>query len=577
MALARTSGPILELGIGDYSTPIIHEIAGTRPIHSFDTSQLWANKYRHLTSPTHTITHLPTWSQLPVEGGGYGLAFLDHVPLSARVEHLTQLRDKAAVIVVHAANEGDLVTLCDSFPHRLWFKHLKPWPSCIVSQTIAVEEWATLPTAPENVITNWFRHSYVIHLADRPDRRDLFSRNVSNSSEWPFRRPLEVVAVNGHKTGFPSWWKQGGGAWGCLQSHARILEHAIAHDFDMVLHLEDDAFLTADFRRNVEKFLRAVPDDWDMLYLGGQHLKPPKPVEGGEIVRCTNVNRTHAFAVRNKFMRRLYQWIMDPANYHKDAHVDHCIGKLTETTDARVYAPVRWLVGQDASHSDIAGKEQDRRLWGPDVQDVPCVAVLGPFRGGTSVTAGILHHLGVHMGNTFMRASKAQPSGFFEAVELGNLCRKAWRDGTTLHIPEHEMLHDLRVWMNQRKREAAKKGTIAGGKHPSLCMVGPRLMNVWGSRLKVIAPIRPTAQVVASVRKRGWRPKETLEQTQAVVAKMLACRDETLKMVPHFEFALETLRMHPVDVVKGIVEFLELKPTTAQMEAAIAHVEVKED
>ncbi len=50
-----------------------------------------------------------------------------------------------------------------------------------------------------------------------------------------------------------------------------------------------------------------------------------------------------------------------------------------------------------------------------------CVLVLGTGRSGTSVVAGVLHKLGVHMGNVFQPANRNNRYGTFECAEFRSL------------------------------------------------------------------------------------------------------------------------------------------------------------
>ena len=47
-----------------------------------------------------------------------------------------------------------------------------------------------------------------------------------------------------------------------------------------------------------------------------------------------------------------------------------------------------------------------------------CVIVMGCYRTGTSAVAGILHHLGVNMGENFQEPNVQNPKGFFEDPEF---------------------------------------------------------------------------------------------------------------------------------------------------------------
>ena len=203
----------------------------------------------------------------------------------------------------------------------------------------------------------------VINLDRRPDRWVRFQRSLA-AVDWPFRPPERFSAVDGDAVTVPMWWKQGGGAWGCMMSHARILEECIQREVGRVLILEDDAVFVEDFAERARRFLERVPADWDQLYLGGQHLHDPEPVE--ELVfRCRNVNRTHCHAVSRKFMPRMYRYVLNALDYVQNPghHVDHRLGALHESGTVKVYAPVEWIAGQGEGQSDISGRVNATYFW----------------------------------------------------------------------------------------------------------------------------------------------------------------------------------------------------------------------
>jgi hypothetical protein len=94
---------------------------------------------------------------------------------------------------------------------------------------------------------------------------------------------------------------------------------------------------------------------------GGQHMSRPTTVfrgSGSEIsvVRCANAQRTHAYAVRGKWMLDLH------AAWEKYVgHCDHRMGAMER--DYKIYAPAPWLVGQDSGRSDITGHQDVQRWW----------------------------------------------------------------------------------------------------------------------------------------------------------------------------------------------------------------------
>jgi len=237
-------------------------------------------------------------------------------------------------------------------------------------QELASHLGCPLPTAD---LEGVFDRVVVINLRRRADRMTSFwAQEVWK--EWPFKTPERFEGVDGSLLPVPCGWTWGSGTWGCLQSHRHVLERAIQDGMDSVLVLEDDALFMSGFADGVRTFLSNVPAAWDGLYLGGQHLGlpllAPKLVAPG-VVRVVNPNRTHAYAVRGKYMRELYSELCD-----FEGHCDALMGPLAGKR--HVYAPSTWLVAQAGGKSDISGAVDPTRLWGQMAPADRCVVVKTP-------------------------------------------------------------------------------------------------------------------------------------------------------------------------------------------------------
>lgn len=222
-------------------------------------------------------------------------------------------------------------------------------------------------TPPGNPLHHAFDRVVLINLKRRPDRLIAF-RKMMEEVQWPFREPELFYGVDGAKVPAAEKWGAGGGAWGCMQSHRQILERAILDDVRSLLVLEDDAFVLPNFVSDVSKFLSAIPNDWDQLMLGGQHISNPLPTEIPGVVRCTNAQRTHAYGIRGRFMKDLYKkWVSSAG------HCDHIMGPMQKAY--RVYAPAEFLIGQADGKSDISGGNNPKKLWVNPKKDAPVVFI----------------------------------------------------------------------------------------------------------------------------------------------------------------------------------------------------------
>lgn len=116
-----------------------------------------------------------------------------------------------------------------------------------------------------------------------------------------------------------------------------------------LLVIEDDAVFHPKFRERVAAL--ELPDDWQIFYLGCQHLAPPKRVNEG-IVRVTRALDTHAVAFRQSAYREVRK-IMRGRRSGRDLCNDVLLSALHE--ELPTYAAFPNLVWQAQGQSDIAG------------------------------------------------------------------------------------------------------------------------------------------------------------------------------------------------------------------------------
>ena len=192
-------------------------------------------------------------------------------------------------------------------------------------------------------------------------------------------------AVDGDQCPHPEWWRAGNGAWGCLMTHLRIAQDSMMDGLESYLVFEDDVIFREDFRERLLGIMDQIgklEGQWDMLYLGGQHLYeetfPPYPFRDG-LVRCANVNRTHAFVVNARFMQKFAQHIIHAPDYldnylpevkEEDGsivqeeymrHIDHQLGEIHRRVITLAAFP--WLCGQAEGPSEISGGINKENWW----------------------------------------------------------------------------------------------------------------------------------------------------------------------------------------------------------------------
>lgn len=216
----------------------------------------------------------------------------------------------------------------------------------------------------------FFDRVIVISLRRRGDRMRRFLAKAA-AFGWPFAEPQVFDAVDGSVVPCPCQWKSGGGAYGCQQSHLRVLHNALMDGVERLLVMEDDAELRSTFATDVEAFIKNVPAGWECLMLGGQHMAPAAPVSDG-VVRCKNTQRTHCYAVTREGMATLAKLWAESVN-HIDWDMGPCLGQRGKT-----YAPSAFLVGQASSQSDISGRRNPTQFWTPPRESLPLLWLQAP-------------------------------------------------------------------------------------------------------------------------------------------------------------------------------------------------------
>lgn len=437
-----------------------------------------------------------------------------------------------------------------------------------------------------------FERCYVVTLDRRPDRYERFIQGLP--ADWPFPKPERFSAIDGQLVPHPKWWRMGAGAWGCMRSHLLLCERCLNEGVESVLLLEDDAVFPDGFTGKASEFLAAVPANWEMIYLGGQLLKVDRerPIRINPLVyKPFNVNRTHAFALRGKeFMGTVYQHLHEWGTWKYGHHIDHHFGVLHQSGKHAVYCPGDWLVGQADGPSDIkaGNKVFPERYWpgakaasgnrhAPDAPVRPFVAVIGLHSSGSSAMAGVLHHLGAFLGKNLTGYYGKDPERDcgFEAAKLARICEAA------IPFPQCRIMQpldiitaELRAWARANQGVANSSNTIAAGKYPMLCRLGPQLREAVGGSMKVVHIDRPLEESILSIQRRC--PKRDPEQLAAHQRWLWEGKQEFLATLPPEDVltvSYDRLLSNPREVAEAVAPFAGLKPTAKQIERAVKSVD----
>jgi GR25 family glycosyltransferase involved in LPS biosynthesis len=181
--------------------------------------------------------------------------------------------------------------------------------------------------------------------------------------DWNIGEVCVFDAIDGDNEELPLWWpKNMTGSYGCLKSHLSILDLILSQNLLNTLIIEDDAIFCDNFIQRLENVLRDLPDDWEQLYLGGQHLSKFKVINK-DLVRVGNVNRTHCYIIRNKnTAQKMISYLTDKDFWIKNLtqkkyHIDYAYGTMHKNNTVVAYASLPFLVGQKSTQFSDTGSQ----------------------------------------------------------------------------------------------------------------------------------------------------------------------------------------------------------------------------
>lgn len=429
-----------------------------------------------------------------------------------------------------------------------------------------------------------FDRVYVINLSRREERWNEFFQRIPKN--WPFHFPERYKAIDGALATPPDWWKEGNGAWGCYKTHVRIMEDCLNNDFSSVLILEDDAVFVEDFQEKAKLFLDHLPDDWEMIYLGGQHIQEnirlPRKVNEW-VFRPYNVNRCHCYGFRNRFaIEKAYRHLHDYSGWNVPHHVDHYLGELHKRMESGLYSPREWLVGQAAGQSDICNSDLKERIY-PGSQELVYppvtkkgIAILGDHFGGTNTLAGLLFHLGIPLGVDMQLDEREEVPQYFEDRSLGQICRQSFEEPWLVEkLVAEDRCNHLRRWAAWQCRQEPEGGYFCG-KHPVLSLMGGELLDAWNNPYFLVVD-RPVEQSFGVLDRQnwGWHPSAV----RYAISHLQRSREEFLvEYAPkHLRLSFEEISHDPETTVRKICDFLGYHPTAKRKQDTFRFLQAAKD
>ena len=127
-AVQASEGPILEIGSGLFSTPLLHWLCHEkgRRLITYENNEDYFKFAKGFQSKNHRIRLVKDWEEIENKKR-WGVILIDHEPAEQRRADILKFKDSADYIVIHDTERESRYGLKDVWPH---FKYRRDWKAC---------------------------------------------------------------------------------------------------------------------------------------------------------------------------------------------------------------------------------------------------------------------------------------------------------------------------------------------------------------------------------------------------------------------------------------------------------------
>jgi GR25 family glycosyltransferase involved in LPS biosynthesis len=146
-------------------------------------------------------------------------------------------------------------------------------------------------------LNNLTSEIYVLNLKKRDDRLAHIERQLAKINCKGYN---VIEAIDGYSVENPTNLKNG--MYGLILTYFKIYEQTKNINSESIIIIEDDCVFSNNFCTVFQGFIQEVPDDWKILYFGGNHNKhmgaeePQKVSEN--VIKVHNTYTAHCIVIK---------------------------------------------------------------------------------------------------------------------------------------------------------------------------------------------------------------------------------------------------------------------------------------
>ena len=130
----RTQGPVLELGAGDYSTPLLHLLCKGRTLVTVESNPEWLKLFKDTENENHKLILVKNYDEAKIiDEVNWDVALVDHAPGPRRVTEIKRLQNRARFIIVHDTDDPGYhyEPVLATFKYRFDYKRWRRWVAVV--------------------------------------------------------------------------------------------------------------------------------------------------------------------------------------------------------------------------------------------------------------------------------------------------------------------------------------------------------------------------------------------------------------------------------------------------------------
>lgn len=194
-------------------------------------------------------------------------------------------------------------------------------------------------------LTKYFDKIYCINLDSRQDRWENTQKELE---KWGITGVERYKAINGNdltidlKGLLP-------GEVGILMTHLELARKCKEDNLKNVLILEDDVYFSNEILK-IDEYMSKVPENWDMIYFGGNHHYGEQPeIINDKVLKLNYTVALHCIAIKDT-MFEVIEAVLKRFKKQVDSH----IGELQQNFNAYGFNPN--IAFQSEGFSNIQNK-----------------------------------------------------------------------------------------------------------------------------------------------------------------------------------------------------------------------------